>query len=221
MSKVICYANLNCFNSSDMITDEHMKRYFGSIINTEEHELVGVVIDRYNPEIYYDKRDGWKEVVSACESGAADMIMVPALSMVSPCLVDIASLIKELQFKYSSSIYFIRENICSAESDVQLKLQFHATMEDHLDGIKKFERKMRKEFFAVNEIDGEISAVPVLIDNKQYEKVEKFGRDFGIDAQGLIRWFYDTVIDPDNYELFEQMLDKENIEENRWNLTGN
>lgn len=54
MNKVICYANLNCFNSSDIITDEHMKRYFDSVLDNEDYEIVDYVIHYFTDSEGYE-----------------------------------------------------------------------------------------------------------------------------------------------------------------------
>lgn len=87
-TKIICYANLNSFNSATDVTDEQM-RYFFEKQNTTEATLVDVIIDRYEDEKAYSKRDGWNKVVEACKENKVSLIIVPAMSMLSVSPIEV------------------------------------------------------------------------------------------------------------------------------------
>lgn len=76
--KIICYANLNSFNSAADVTIEQMHSFFEKQ-NTAEATLVDVIIDRCEDEKAYSKRDGWNRVVEACKENKVSLIVVPAM----------------------------------------------------------------------------------------------------------------------------------------------
>ena len=87
--KVICYANLNSFNSSENITDEHMKAFFTSYLNNPETEIVDVVIDRCSPNIFFAHREGWKKIAVLCSKEEIDVIVVPSARMLATPIFDV------------------------------------------------------------------------------------------------------------------------------------
>jgi len=214
MKRVICYANLNSFNSHDNITDEHMKKFFIEALtempNRPALEVVDVIVDRCAPEIYYKKRKGWQKLLEICEKDVIDTIIVPSTCMVTQGIVDIVDLFGDMRSKYDCDLYFMYEQLDSSVKESEMQLSFFSTVEEEKNNLKKVERKLRGHFYDATQINREICAVPVLIDNKVYEKVEKFARDFGENPQTILNWFFEVLVKPENHELFEKIMGWEN-----------
>lgn len=210
MKRVICYANLNGFNSPDNITDEHMKKFFIEALrempNRPALEVVDVIVDRCAPDIYYKKREGWQKLLKICENDIVDTIIVPTVQMVTQGIVDIVELFRDMRSTYDCDLYFMYEQIASADKEGEMQLQFFAMTEEYRSNLKKAKRKLRGYFYDATQINREICAVPVLIDNKVYEKVEKFARDFGKNPQTILNWFFEVLVKPENHELFEKIM---------------
>ncbi|MBQ8731448.1 MAG: recombinase family protein [Oscillospiraceae bacterium] len=216
MKRVICYANLNCFNSPDNVTDEHMQKFFIEALretpNRPALEVVDVIVDRSAPDIYYKQREGWQRLLKICENDIVDTIVVPAVQMVTKGIVDIVELFRDMRSTYDCDLYFLYEQISSSDKEREMQFQFFAVMEEHKNNLKKAERKLRGHFYDATQINREISAVPVLLDNKLYEKAERVARDYGCDAQSLIHYFIEEVSKEQNRKLFEKMMGWEDVE---------
>lgn len=216
MKKVICYANLNCFNSPDNVTDEHMEKFFIEALrempNRPALEIVDIIVDRYAPDIYYKQREGWQKLLEICKNDVVDTIVVPTVQMVTKGIVDIVELFRDMRSTHDCDLYFMYEQIASSDNEREMQLQFFAVMEEHKINLKKAERKLRGHFYDATQINREISAVSVLLDNKVYEKAERFARDYGCDVQSLIHYFFEEVTKEQNRKLFEKMMGWEDVE---------
>ncbi len=216
MKRVICYANLNCFNSPDNVTDEHMQKFFIEALrempNRPALEVVDIIVDRCSPDIYYKKREGWQKLLKICENDIVDTIIVPTVQMVTKGLVDIVELFRDMRSSYDCNLYFLYEQIASSKQESEMQLSFLAVVEEEKSNLKKAERKLRGYFYDATQINREISAVPVLIDNKIYEKVERLARDFGEDAQTAMNRFFDVLDRPENLMLFKKIMGWEDEE---------
>ncbi len=216
MKRVICYANLNCFNSPDNVTDEHMQKFFIEALrempNRPALEVVDIIVDRCSPDIYYKKREGWQKLLKICENDIVDTIIVPTVQMVTKGLVDIVELFRDMRSTYDCNLYFLYEQIASSKQESEMQLSFLAVVEEEKSNLKKAERKLRGYFYDATQINREISAVPVLIDNKIYEKVERLARDFGEDAQTAMNQFFDVLDRPENLMLFKKIMGWEDEE---------
>lgn len=216
MKRVICYANLNCFNSPENVTDEHMQKFFIEALrempNRPALEVVDIIVDRYAPDIYYKKREGWQRLLEICKNDVVDTIVVPTVQMVTKGIVDIVELFRDVRSTYDCDLYFMYEQISSSDKERELQFQFFAVMEEHKNNLKKAERKLRGHFYDATQINREISAVPVLLDNKVYETAERVARDYGCDVQSLIHYFFEEVTKEQNRKLFEKMMGWEDVE---------
>lgn len=216
MKRVICYANLNCFNSPDNVTDEHMQKFFIEALrempNRPALEVVDVIVDRSAPDIYYKQREGWQRLLKICENDIVDTIVVPTMQMVTKGIVDIVELFRDMRSTYDCDLYFMYEKIGSSEKEGEMLLSFFATVEQENNELKKSERKLRGHFYDATQINREISAVPVLLDNKVYETAERVARDYGCDVQSLIHYFFEEVTKEQNRKLFEKMMGWEDVE---------
>ena len=216
MKKVICYANLNCFNCPDNITDEHMQNFFIQALketpSRPDLELVDVIIDRCNPDIRYTKREGWQKVIESCNEGSVDMVVIPATSMLTSGIVDILELLKEMRNSFNCDLHFMYEQLDTFDKELESQIQFFAMNEEYRERLKKNERKLHGNFYEANHINQEISAVPILVDNKVYEQIEKFARNYGEDVQTIMNWFLEVLVKPDNCELFEKIMKWDNVE---------
>lgn len=98
MKRVICYANLNCFNSPDNITDEHMQKFFIEALrempNRPALEVVDIIVDRYAPDIYYKQREGWQKLLEICKNDVVDTIIVPTSQMVKRGLLILSNFLE-------------------------------------------------------------------------------------------------------------------------------
>lgn len=216
MERIVCYANINCFNSPENITDEHMEKFFIEALREMPHrqalEVVDVIVDRYPPEIYYKKREGWQKLLKICENDIVDTIIVPTVQMVTKGLVDIVELFRDMQSTYNCDLYFMYEQIASANKESEMQLSFFAVVEEEKNNLKKAERKLRGHFYDATQINRKLCAVPILIDNKIYEKVERLARDFGVDVQTSMNYFFDVLDRPENLLLFKKIMGWEDDE---------
>lgn len=122
--KVICYANLNSFNSPDNISDEHMKAFFTAYLNNPETEIVDVVIDRCSRNIFFNHREGWKKIASLCAKNKIDMIVVPSARMLATPIFDVIKINYEIKEHYGCGICYLYENLCTTDNNYNLQLQF-------------------------------------------------------------------------------------------------
>lgn len=65
---------------------------------------------------------------------------------------------------------------------------------------------MRSAFSEATEITGENSAISVLIDAPQYRKVEEFARPYGTNVDQILKWFFDSIVEPKDYEKMDELL---------------
>lgn len=216
MKRVICYANLNSFNSPDNVTDEHMRKFFVEALrempNRPALEVVDIVVDRYAPDVYYKKREGWQKLLEICKNDVVDTIIVPTVQMVTKGIVDIVELFRDMRSTYDCDLYFMYEQIASSKQESEMQLNFFAVVEEEKNNLKKAERKLRGQFYDATQINREISAVPVLLDNKVYEKAERFARDYGCDVQSLLHYFFEEATKEKNQKLFKKIMGWEDVE---------
>lgn len=216
MKRVICYANLNCFNSPDNVTDEHMQKFFIEALrempNRPALEVVDIIVDRSAPDIYYKKREGWQKLLKICENDIVDTIIVPTVQMVTKGLVDIVELFRDMRSTYDCDLYFMYEQIASAKQESEMELSFIAMVEEEKSNLKKAERKLRGHFYDATQINREISAVAVLLDNKVYETAERFARDYGCDLQSLLHYFFEEITKDNKRKMFEKIMGWEDDE---------
>lgn len=204
--KVICYANLNSFNSPDNISDEHMKAFFTAYLNNPETEIVDVVIDRCSPNIFFNHREGWKKIASLCAKNKIDMIVVPSARMLATPIFDVIKINYEIKEHYGCGICYLYENLCTTDDNYNLQLQFFSIVESEIEQHKKIEIKMHSAFSEATGITGENSAIFVLIDATQYRKVEEFARPYGTNVDQILKWFFDSIVEPKNYEKMDELL---------------
>lgn len=204
--KVICYANLNSFNSPDNISDEHMKAFFTAYLNNPETEIVDVVIDRSSPNIFFNHREGWKKIASLCAKNKIDMIVVPSARMLATPIFDVIKINYEIKEHYGCGICYLYENLCTTDDNYNLQLQFFSIVESEIEQHKKIEIKMRSTFSEATGITGENSAISVLIDAPQYRKVEEFARPYGTNVDQILKWFFGSIVEPKNYEKMDELL---------------
>lgn len=216
MKRVICYANLNCFNSPDNVTDEHMQKFFVEALrempNRHALEVVDIIVDRDAPDVYYKQREGWQKLLEICKNDVVDTIIVPTVQMVVQGIVDIVELFRDMRSTYDCDLYFMYEQIASSDNEREMQLQFFALIEEHKINLKKTERKLRGHFYNATQTNREISAVPVLLDNKVYEKAERFARNYCCDPQSLMHCFFEEATKEKNHKLFEKIMGWEDVE---------
>ncbi len=203
---VICYANLNSFNSPEGITDEHMKAFFTAYIDNPETKIVDVVIDRYSPNIFFAHRDGWKKIGTICSKEKVDVIVVPSARMLATPFFDVIKTNYEIKEHYGCGVCYLYENMCTTDDNYNLQLQFFSIVESEIEQHKKIEIKMRSTFSEATGITGENSAISVLIDAPQYRKVEEFARPYGANVDQILKRFFDSIVEPKNYEKMDELL---------------
>lgn len=204
--KVICYANLNSFNSSENITDEHMKAFFTAYLNNPETEIVDVVIDRCSPNIFFAHREGWKKIAVLCSKEEIDVIVVPSARMLATPIFDVIKTNYEIKEHYGCGVCYLYENMCTTDDNYNLQLQFFSIVESEMEQHKKIAIKMRSTFAETTGITGENSAISVLIDAPQYRKVEEFARPYGANVDQILKWFFDSIVESKNYEKMDELL---------------
>lgn len=206
MRNVICYANLNSFNSPDNISDEHMKAFFNAYLNNSEISIIDVVIDRCSPNIFYAHRDGWKKIALLCTKETVDMIVVPTAQMLSTPIFDVIKTNVEIKEHYGCDICYLYENMCTMDESYNLQLQYFSLVESEIKQHKKIATKMRSTFVEATGINDKNSAIPVYIDAPQYRKVEQFARTYGANVDQILKCFLDAIVEPKNYEKLDELL---------------
>lgn len=204
--KIICYANLNSFNSPENITDEQMKAFFTAYITNPETEIVDVIVDRYSPDVFFAHREGWKRISKLCSIEKIDAIVVPSSRMLATPIFDVLQTNHEINKQYGCGVCYLYENLCSLDDDYDKQLQFFSITEDDIERRKKREIKMRSTFAETTGVKGGSCAISVLIDAPQYRKVEEFARPYGVNVDKIFKWFFDAIVDPKNYEKFDELF---------------
>lgn len=216
MKRIVCYANINCFNSPENITDEHMKKFFIEALkgmpNRHTLEVIDIITDRYTPDVHYASREGWQKVLNICKTDTVDFVVIPSISMITKCIVDMVHLFKYMRESYGTDVYLMYEGIASTDKDSDTRISCFLMTEEYKERLKKTERELRGNFYDANKINREISAVPVLVDNAIYKKAEKHARDYGADLQSVLNWFLDLLVKPENHEMFERIMGWEDDE---------
>lgn len=202
-TKIICYANLNSFNSATDVTDEQMRSFFEKQ-NTDESTLVDVIIDRYEDEMAYSKRDGWNKVVEACKENKVSLIVVPAMSMLSLSPIEVIRVVKEIRDEYRVDFYFMLEETSADKDSSVAALQIQAMLCEAKDQQKKTEKTMRELFREVTGRDDKPSAVPVYVDDVQYAKLEKVAHNYGLSTREMIAALFTFAIVPQSRVALEE-----------------
>lgn len=204
--KVICYANLNSFNSPENITDEQMKAFFTAYITKPEIEVVDVIIDRDTPDVFFAHRDGWKKIAELCRQEKIELIIVPSVRMLATPLFDVFQANHDIKEMYKCDVCYLYENLCSADDDYNTQLQFFTFAEDELKKRKRRKTRLREVFAKATGMKDGSCAISVLIDAPQYRKVEEFAQPYGADVDKILKWFFDAIVEPKNYEKLDELL---------------
>jgi len=206
LTRIICYANLNDFNCPQGITDEHMRAFFEQYHKDEEIEIVDVIIDRGPNTNSLSKRDGWKEVLRQCEEKDIHLISVPSSTMVACNLTGLLYTLRETKQQYNAGFYFAHEHICTSNSDAETALQLLYIILSEQEHLKAAANKMRLEFLNATGIQGEPSAVSILIESDLYHAGQKLAEDYGLNLEDLVHGFIRFATNPCNTQAFEQYI---------------
>jgi len=206
LTRIICYANLNDFNCPQGITDEHMRAFFEQYHKDEEIEIVDVIIDRGPNTNSLSKRDSWKEVLRQCEEKDIHMISVPSFSMISCNLSGIIYTIREMKQQYNVDFYFAYENVCTSNPNSEMALQIQCIIVSEQDSLKAKANKMRLKFLDATGIQGEPSAISLLVECDLYHAGQKLAEDYGLNLEDLVHEFIRFATDPCNTQAFEQYI---------------
>lgn len=204
--KVIGYANLNSFNSTSEVTEEHMRSFFEGENSDGIGEIIDVVIDRYKDEIPCSQRDGWNKVVEACKNNQVSLIVVPAIAMLSVSPIDVLRIAREFKDAYHVDFYFMLEEIGTENDDDIVGLHVQTKLWEEKERQIKTERSMRKLFRRVTGKDDRPSAVPVYVDDEQYAKLEKVSHAYGLSTREVISALFTFAIVPQNKPAMEQHI---------------
>lgn len=202
--KIICYANLNSFNSPKGVTDSHMQQFFNSYYQESNAEIVAVFVDHSRDTTTLQNREGWKKLKQICKEQKVDCIVVPSLKMLGGAINDLINLSKEFDYKYGTSFYIMHEDIGGSDDRFRLLLDYHATLMYEQDLLKKNELKMREKFYNATGLNGEQSAVPVLIDYDLYHAAEAKAKEFGDSVDALVHYHLQFASDPANKAIVEK-----------------
>ena len=201
--KTICYANLNSFNSAADVTDEQMRSFFEKQ-NKDTTAIVDVIIDRYEDEKGYTKREGWKKVVEACKENKVSLIIVPAMSMLSVSPLEVIRIVQEIRDEYRVDFYFMLEGI-SADKDTSVAgLQMQAMLCEAKEHQRKTEKSMRELFKEVTGKADKPSAIPVYVYDEQYAKLDKVAHNYGLSARERIAALLKFAIVPQSKLALEE-----------------
>lgn len=201
--KAICYANLNSFNCAADVTDEQMRSFFEKQ-NTAESSLVDVIIDRYEDEKAYSKRDGWNKVVEACKENKVSLIVVPAMAMLSVSPLEVIRIVQEIRDEYRVDFYFMLEGISADKGTSVATLQMQAMLYEAKEQQSRTEKAMRELFREVTGGNDKPSAVPVYVDDEQYAKLEKVAHNYGLSTREMISALVTFAIVPQSKVALEE-----------------
>ena len=74
------------------------------------------------------------------------------------------------------------------------------------DSLKARANKMRLDFLNATGIQGEPSAIPLLVECDLYHSGQKLAEDYGLNLEDLIHGFIRFATDPCNTQAFEQYI---------------
>lgn len=204
--RIVCYANINSFNSPEGVTDEHMCSFFEHYFKESSVTIVDVIVDRYENNKPLSKREGWKRVVAICEARCADCVVVPSTQMFEPAVSALVDLVKEFDFKYRIGFAFLLENIAEGGEQFLNLIQLQATIMSWQGFINKNADKMRRKFYEATGLNGEASAKPVYVDYALYDVVEKKAREYGDCVDDLVRYLLKFATDPANEDVVDRYV---------------
>lgn len=202
--KLICYANLNSFNSPEGLTDQHMRDFFANYLEGRAAVIIDVVVDRCNNAQPLARREGWKVVQKLCRAQHIDSIVVPTVQMLEPAVVSLVGLNREFNSKYGTGFVFLLEEIADTGENLSLAIQLQAMLMDNRERAKETAANMHKVFYEVTGIGENASAIPVDVDCALYQKAKEKASAYGDDVNTLVRYLLEFAVDPDN----EQSVDK-------------
>ena len=210
--KIICYANLNSFNSPKGITNQHMRNFFehyfedGSPRRARNVEIIEVVVDHCLGERPLTRRPGWKRVMELCALQHVDCIVVPSAQMLDPSMVSLVDLSKELDCKYRTKLIFLLENITEVGEQFAHAIQFYAT----ILSAQKFQRtnadSLRRMFYEATGLEGEASAVSVRVEYEIYDLADEVARRYGDGIDTLVRYLLQFAADPENADIVDEYI---------------
>lgn len=184
--KIICYANLNSFNSSTGVTDEQMHCFFAKYFEKSDAEIVDVIVDRCKDETPIKERSGWKKLTERCKEQKIRLVVIPTVQMLGASAITIIDITKEFDYLYGTNIYAILEEFDTNDGQFRQKAELYATIQYNSNCMKQRVLKIRDVFFKATGIEGVPSAVPVYVDYDQYIKVEKVAHDYGLSMREFL-----------------------------------
>ena len=156
--------------------------------------------------MHYSQRDGWNKIVEACKENQVTMIIVPAMAMLAANPIEVVELVRNTKDEYSVDFYFMLEGI-GTETDASASgLKIQAMLCEARERQRKNEKMMRDRFNKVIGMDDKPSAVPVYIDDEQYEKLEKVAHAYGLSTREMISALLTFAIVPQSKTAMEQHI---------------
>lgn len=204
--KIVCYANLNSFNSPREITDDHMDKFFRAYYQESNVEILDVIVDHSKDATALQNRKGWNKAKYLCKEKKVDYIVVPSLNMLGSAVGDLFSLSKELDYKYGTAISIIYEDITGKEDRFRHLVEFQTTLLYNQEMLKKTARKMREIFYKATGLEGEGSAERIPIEYDLYRKAEAKAKEYGDSVDTLVRYLLQFATDPANEATVDQYV---------------
>lgn len=205
-NRTLYYTNLNSFNGSAGITDDHMRTYFEKTYKSFTNCIVDTVIDRYEYDVPLSKRTGWKRVIHACTEGKVDSIVVPSITMLSVAPGDILFITNDMKSKFNVEFCFICEGIFTYKEESRTELQSKLFILQEWIQMEKKKKTMRKIFHEITGISSDPCAESVSISYNLYEKAENLARWYGMTVRGLVSTLLAFITLPQNKAVFEDHI---------------
>lgn len=196
--KYVCYANINSFNSSEGVTDQHMRDFFLRYLDGRAAEIVDVVVDRCEKTKPLARREGWEKVQKHCRAQHIDDIVIPTMQMLDAGVVSLIGLSNEFRGKYGTGFVFLLEDIAEAGENLSIAMQIHSMIRDNSERTKQMAAEMRKIFSEATGVAGEASAMPVYVDYDLYQKAKRTAHSYGEDVCTLVQYLLEFAVNPEN-----------------------
>lgn len=140
--KAVLYA---CFSSNAKpVSPEALSRLACTSVEDMICDISDVYID-YGKAKPFTQREQWKKAIRTCEDTAADLLIVPAMSMLSTNPVDLAGYLQCFKKQICTvDIHFLLERINTADDDFDTMLNFYCAIEGTKDDLRRRKRDLKR-----------------------------------------------------------------------------
>lgn len=143
MKEAVCYA---CFSNEKTPVDENtLTKFANTAIPQVTLSVKKSFIDISNKKSAKN-RPNWNAMLEECEADGIQIVVVPAVTMLSYNNFDALILAKDIKREYGINTYFLFENIFTGSETANMDMSFYGMIQDYLDKQKKQKKKLKKIF---------------------------------------------------------------------------